>query len=150
MMLLLFLTSILCLTVIVPYKNADYRLTYDINDEPRVILSSINEDTISNDLFSIGWQSTRLQQNGVALCKGNGNKLELCDKEQDNPLVFKVDDMARTVRFKGENNKCLTVEESFPVGHKNDYAVEFIPCDQENENQWFVLNVKHGEALEIN
>jgi hypothetical protein len=141
------ISAINALTLIVPKNHLNHRLTYEKGI--KFINSSVNDSTRINDYFNLPDEFTFLTNNDESVCKTPSGKIERCPKSLD-AIVWKVDNIKRQVRFRDALGDCLTVG-------KHDRAYDTYEaftkeCEEDNEDQIFILSQDHGDAFssEIN
>lgn len=137
----LFMVGIKALTIVVPKAHKNHRLTF--RSGPRIINSSVNENTRVDDYFKINEDFTHLTNvNGNdTLCQREDKELYACNKSPES-IMFKIQDVTREVQFKDANGDCLTVGKYKRMD--DSYEVVLEQCDADNINQIFILNKDHG------
>lgn len=134
-------------TIIVPKRHLNHRLTY--TDGPKIINSSIYENTRIDDYFNFADEYTYLTNSDVSLCAKVNNDLYTCPKSSKS-TAWKIDSIKNEVRFRNAYGDCLTVGK-----HDTDndsYGVELKDCSKVDEDQIFILFKDHGKGsmAEIN
>lgn len=139
---MLFITAVFCNTLIIPKNHLNHRFTY--SDGPKMINSSVNENTRIDDYFSFSDQLTYLKNSESSLCLRNNSELYVCPFSEKS-LVWKIQDLRREVKFKNAYGECITVikhnlrDDSYDVGIKT--------CSDNNNDQIFILSKEHGNGI---
>ncbi len=134
-------------TLIVPKMKKNYRLTY--YPYPHFIDSAVNDDTKMQDYFEIQETITNLSNDGISLCNVNSFDafFELCSKTDFGLKEWKIIDTYREAKFKDEENNCLTMLYN---KIKNTHDLILSPCDENSENQIFIITADHGDKTKPN
>ena len=139
---ILLLSLVFCETVIAPKRHLNHRLTYI--DGPKIINSSVHENTRIDDYFILADEFTYLTNNDTSLCVKPNNDLYTCPKSSKS-TAWKIDNVRREVRFKDAYGDCLTVG-SYDVAD-DSYRVELKDCNDVDEDQIFILFKDHGKGF---
>lgn len=78
----IFVNSITALALIIPKNHLNNRLSY--SNGPKIINSSLNEETLKKNYFNLPDEFTYLVNGGNALCSKNGVDLIACSKSAGN------------------------------------------------------------------
>lgn len=145
--LLLFVIGSYSETVIAPKRHLNHRLTYI--DGPKIINSSVHENTRIDDYFTFPDEFTYLTNSDISLCVKPNNDLYTCPKSSKS-TAWKIDNVRREVRFRDAYGDCLTVGK-YDVAD-DSYTVELKDCSTTDDDQIFILFKDHGKgfASEIN
>lgn len=106
MHLILFLYKIQALTLIIPKNHLNHRLSYA--NGLTIVNSAVHEQERAHDYFNLPEEFTYLEKEGKVLCLGSNEVLNLCQRSE-NPVMWKIINVSREVRFKSAYNNCLTV-----------------------------------------
>lgn len=142
MTILLFIVSVISMTLIVPNNHLNHRLTY--KSGPKFINSSVNDNSRINDYFNFPDEFTFLSNNDESLCLVGNNQIEVC-KKSNYSMVWKVENIKRHVRIRNANGDCLTLGEyNKPY---DTYELIMQECKGDSNDQVFILSQDHGDVL---
>jgi hypothetical protein len=139
---LMFLIYISTETVIAPKRHLNHRLTYV--DGPKIINSSVHENTRIDDYFIFADEFTYLTNSDLSLCVKPNNELYTCPKSTKS-TAWKIDNVRREARFRDAYGDCLTVGK-YDVAN-DSYTVELKDCSEADEDQVFILFKDHGKGF---
>lgn len=141
-LLVLTLSTVLAETIISPKRHLNHRLTYI--DGPKIINSSVHENTRVDDYFTFPDEFTYLTNSETSLCVKPNNDLYTCPKSTKS-TAWKIDNLRQEVRFRDAYGDCITVGK-YDVGD-DSYTVELKDCSVTDEDQIFILFKDHGKGF---